>query len=228
MRRIPVRSLALIVLTLFIACHSSDRQKWKSAPFGILVLQHAVVYDNGEGDENCSVTVPWPLSLIFGRVVNPCHGPHGSLHALVFDAGHGCPPGLKSYSGYLRHIHLKGPTPKGEKWEWLDGDEKEFGNLALYEWADENESVIVFIYESDPSSWMGIPVPGRGHDPIFCATVSRSGTIMHRTLSAPSIRADGRAVRNCVKRGVRVDRSSAAMAITVKTVEQTDSYDYLP
>jgi hypothetical protein len=228
MRRIPIRSLVLVLLTLFIACNSSDQQKGKHAPFGILVLQHAVVYDNGEGDENCSVTVPWPLSLIFGRVVNPCHGPHGSLHVLVFDAGHGCPPGLKSYSGYLRHIYLKGPTPKGEKWEWLDGDEKEFENLSLYEWADEKESVIVFVYESDPSSWIGISVPGRGHDPIFCATVSRSDTITHHTLPASSIRADRRAIRNCVRRGLRVERSSPAMAITVKTVEQTDSYDYLP
>jgi hypothetical protein len=228
MKVTSICSLALICLMLFITCNSSERPKRKPAPYGVLVLQQAVVYDNGEGDEDCSVTVPWPLSLVFGRVVNPCHGPHGSLHVLVFDAGYGCPPAQKGYNGYLRHIHIKGPTPKGEKWEWLDGDEKEFSDLALYEWRNEDDSVIIFVYESDPSAWMGISVPGRGHDPLFCMTVSRSDTRAARTLVDMTRLAERRALRNCRRRGIRVHNPSPSMSITLKTVEQAGAYDYLP
>ena len=221
-------SLMLIWIMLFICCNASERPKRKPAPYGFLVLQHAVVYDNGEGDENCSVTVPWPLSIFFGRVVNPCHGPHGSLHVLVFNDDSGCPQAQKSYDGYLRHIHLDGPTPKGEKWEWLDGDEKGFSDLALFEWRNENDSVIIFVYESDPSSWMGITVPGRGHDPLFCMAVSRSDTRVARTLSDITYLAERRALKNCRRRGIRAHNPSPKMSITLKTVEQAGVFDYLP
>ncbi len=224
------RILVVLAAISFIspACKEHDVPELLPAHFGTLVLQHAMVYDNGEGDENCSVAVPWPLSLLFGDIINPCHGPHGSLHVLIFDPEKGCPPARKSYSGYLRHVYLKGPTPKGYKWEWLDGDEKRFDDLALFEWRSENDSVIVFVYESDPSTWMGITVPGRGHDPLFCEEVSRSNTALRRTFKDTARHAERRALENCWKRGVVTGRPCPAMEITVKTVDGAGTSDFLP
>lgn len=226
MKRILILFTVLSVISP--ACKEHDVPELLPATFGTLVLQHAQVYDNGEGDENCSVAIPWPLSLLFGDIVNPCHGPHGSLHLLIFEPDKGCPPARKSYSGYLRHVYLKGPTPKGYKWEWLDGDEKRFEDLALFEWRSENDSVVLFVYESDPSTWLGITVPGRGHDPLFCGEVSRVATMAPRTIKDMTRPAEKRALRNCRKRGMRTARHCPALEITVKTVAEAGTTDFLP
>jgi len=114
--------------------------------YGKLVVERAWVLDNGEGD----------LIPIKSK---------GELHLLVYDDEYGCPGNSKNYENYLNHIVLQGPS----KNEWRDGDEKYFKNLKIFKWRGEKDSVLVFVYESDPWNWGEIW--DRKHDALFCQRV---------------------------------------------------------
>lgn len=149
-----------------------------STAYGSLVITWAGVIDNGEGDE-------------------PPHGPYGSLHVLVYEADVSDLEDRQQYPEPLSHAYLSGPTSAGgEKREWLDGDEKTFQNLELFQWRKPDDAVTLLIYESDPStatfsfldSTFRLEMK-RKHDRLFFARVSRTDTLgAPVTLSSANIR----------------------------------------
>lgn len=179
---ISIIVFSFILLSQVFGCSPDQPPTIEKNIWGSLVIQWAGVSDNGEGDEDCTIRIPFPFSILWGDRTNPCHGPEGSLHVLVYEADYGCPGPQKKYSGYLSHLYLNGPTYAGmdkngsKKWEWLDGDEKAFNDLEIFKWRKWNDAVFVFVYESDPSDIMGISfgdAVGREHDPLLCAKIYR-------------------------------------------------------
>lgn len=139
--------------------------------YGYLTIQWAGVIDNGEGDD-------WP------------HGKLASLHVLIYPELRYCPGSRKSYSDYLQHVYLNGPS----NYEWEDGDAKRM-DLCLFRWRSFNDAVTIVVYESDPG---GI---GRSHDELFCATIRRRGTGDLLVVES-HLQAAADAVRNCRWRGI--------------------------
>lgn len=137
---------------------------------GWLAITWAGVIDNGEGDVGF-------------------HGPVGSLHILIYPALLPCPKrsGASDYDNYIAHAMLLGPTTDGK--EWADGDYLDYWNtyeatgfrwITVCEWPSGVSELLLFIYESDPSSWNGIHIPIvdliRKHDPLLCVKVKKADT----------------------------------------------------
>lgn len=170
--------MTVVVLACSLYAFSEQVVQDRSEDYGSLVITWAGVVDNGEGDD-------------------PPHGPIGSLHVLVYAAEVSDPGDRFAYDAPLAHVYLSGPTSGGgTKQEWLDGDEKEFENLELFQWRGLDDAVSVLVYESDPSSMrfhfldteFRVEMKRR-HDRLFYATVSRPDTLSSpMTLSSGDIR----------------------------------------
>jgi hypothetical protein len=124
-----------------------------SSKYGELVLDWAGVIDNKEGEDGI-------------------HGPYGNFHILIYDASEPCYGERSSYPVPLRHIVLPGPNNTGNMCEWEDGDQMDYDRLGLFQWRGEEDSVKVFIYESDPSRELPKLI-SRKHDPVFCQVIDR-------------------------------------------------------
>ncbi len=156
-------------------------------PYGSLVITWAGVIDDGEGND-------------------PPHGPYGSLHVLVYEISVQDPGDQRNYPKPLSHVYLNGPTKTpDDKYEWLDGDEKEFPNLEIFRWRKQDDEVAILVYESDPSA-IRIKIPGidtnREHDRLFYGKICRMDTVVTPLLlSSANVRlATGEAVQNSKKR----------------------------
>ena len=121
--------LRAIVGTLFLLFYiPAGAEDPSESAYGSLVITWAGVIDNGEGDE-------------------PPHGPFGSLHVLIYEEDAGDPEDQFQYPEPLSHAYLSGPTSAGgEKREWLDGDEKAFENLEVFQWRKPDAAVRLLIY----------------------------------------------------------------------------------
>lgn len=170
--------MTVVVLACSLYAFSEQVVQDRSEDYGSLVITWAGVVDNGEGDD-------------------PPHGPIGSLHVLVYEADVSDPGDRFAYDAPLAHVYLSGPTSGGgTKQEWLDGDEKEFENLELFQWRGPDDAVSVLIYESDPSSLTFNFLDAefrvemkRRHDRLFYAMVSRPDTLSSpMTLSSGAVR----------------------------------------
>jgi hypothetical protein len=179
-----------------------------SNDYGRLVIQWVGVIDNGEGDGT--------------------HGPLGSLHILIYPVSADCPGKARSYSGYLKHIYLSGPSSG----EWLDGDAMTINNLELFRWRHADDAVIVFVYESDPHKGFGW-MSGRAHDPVFCAIISRQNTLSSNIVGDDYRPAADDAIRNCRRGGITwyqdvwssgLNPGIPNMFIKFKTIGQKRSY----
>ena len=191
-----------VVLPISEASSAQDNRK-SAASAGSLVINWAGVIDNGEGDR-------WP------------HGPHGSLHVLVYPPSQTCPGNQRNYPRPLTHVYLSGPSDG----EWLDGDARSFNDLEVYLWRHNGlDSVKVFVYESDPGRI------GRAHDPLFCRVVPRRRDPgVWRSYHGTN--AD--AVRNVAARrsrwherwGLPLREGMPAMIVGFETVANPGSYNY--
>jgi hypothetical protein len=122
-----------------------------SAGEGLLTIEYAHVKDNGEGQL-------------------PPHGPYGSIHVKIYHPDQ--PPGAPWLPDLeLHETMLYGPhRTVGDLFEWLDDEKLVYTNYALYDWGEhEFDQVILRVYESDPG-------PGREHDDLLIALVSREDT----------------------------------------------------
>ena len=54
-------------------------------------------------------------------------------------------------------------------YEWLDGETLNYRHYGLYAWDPDRSQVVLRLYEADPG-------PGRRHDDLLVATVSRPET----------------------------------------------------
>lgn len=118
----------------------------------LLTIEYANVKDNGEGK--------WPP-----------HGPYGSIHAVIYSPEQ--PPEAPWRSDFeLYRTMLYGPHRTiGNLFEWLDNEELTYTNYALYDWdLYTSDQVVIRFYESDPG-------PGREHDDLLTATVSKQETL---------------------------------------------------
>lgn len=122
-----------------------------SAGENLLTIEYAYVEDNGEEQR-----LP--------------HGPYGSIHVVVYSPDQ--PPQAPwSPELELYRTMLYGPHQTvGNLFEWLDNEAITYTNYALYDWSlHQYEQVTLRFYESDPG-------PGREHDDLLVAPVSRSET----------------------------------------------------
>jgi hypothetical protein len=118
---------------------------------GVLTVEYAHVKENGEGQL-------------------PPHGPYGSIHVKIYH------PDQSPRAPWLPELELHetilcGPhRTVGDLFEWLDDEKLIYTNYALYDWnKHEFDRVILRVYESDPG-------PGREHDDLLAALVSREET----------------------------------------------------
>lgn len=116
----------------------------------VLTVEYAHVRDNGEEW--------WPI-----------HGPYGSLHVAIYDTSQ--PPGPPWREGHLlSETMLYGPhLTTWQLYEWLDGETLNYQHYGLYAWERDRSQVVLRLYEADPG-------PGRQHDDLLVATVSRPET----------------------------------------------------
>lgn len=179
-----MKKLLLIGLLIHLVCFRICSQN-----LGSLYIKWAGVIDNAEGDD-CP------------------HGPTGKLYVLIYPANAYCPGDQKFYKGYINKLTLRGGTsgkfckgaPAAEN-EWLDGESRVV-NVRLYNWRYDNEEIVVFVYESDPSEFKGHYVPGRSHDALFCYKISRNSTLSLLTLGDSRHPAKKDAISNCKRAGI--------------------------
>lgn len=141
--------------------------------FGTLMIETAIVRDNGEGDGGA-------------------HGPYGNLHVLLLDETTPDPTygdikcdgtiGAWAEGHLLGHMTLRGNIWTGEMYEWEDNQCRNYKNVGLYQYSSPafRPSLKILVYESDgPGDWrwlVGDCPLGRAHDPLLWVTIP--GSIM--------------------------------------------------
>jgi hypothetical protein len=122
-----------------------------SQKYGSLVITEVCVVDNGQG-------------------MKGDHAPYSNLHVRVYDANEPIPSKSSNYpTGMCPDKLLAGPDWDGDKYEWLDCRVNGYNDIFVFQWRNEDDSVKILIFESDPS----YELPNKEHNAIFCRVISR-------------------------------------------------------
>ncbi len=160
----------------------------------VFLVISSILNGQNNNDNFGSLMINWMGVLDNEEQSGGIHGPWGNFHVLIYSAQQSCYGSASSYPKPLSSFVVRGPS----KNEWDDGDNM-YMKVEVFKWRSLHDSVLVFIYESDPSFF----IFRRKHDPVFCSVISSDKTSKVLLLYSRYI-ANKKAIKRAIARGCKV------------------------